>query len=94
LKNWCVYNTQIGKYEKKGAQPSAEILAKLANLLGVSSDFLTNGTSDDLAENSLTDKELLNQFKAIEKMPEQDKNVVKTLIDAFITKGKLKHLVL
>ncbi len=61
---------------------------------GVSSDFLTNGTSDDLAESSLTDKELLNQFKAIEKMPERDKDVVKTLIDAFITKGKLKQLVL
>lgn len=39
-------------------------------------------------------KELLNQFKAIEKMPERDKDVVKTLIDAFITKGKLKQLVL
>jgi len=43
---------------------------------------------------SLTDKELLNQFKAIEKMPERDKDVIKTLIDAFITKGKLKQLVL
>ncbi len=89
-----IHYTQIGRYEKKGAQPSADILSKLANSLGVSSDFLTNGTSDDLAENSLTDKELLNQFKAIEKMPEQDKDVVKTLIDAFITKGKLKQLVL
>lgn len=27
-------------------------------------------------------------------MPERDKDVVKTLIDAFITKGKLKQLVL
>jgi hypothetical protein len=27
-------------------------------------------------------------------LPEQDKDVVKTLIDAFITKGKLKQLVL
>ena len=89
-----IHYTQIGRYETKGAQPSAEILAKLSNSLGVSSDYLTNGTSDDLAENSLTDKELLNQFKAIEKMPEKDKDVVKTLIDAFITKGKLKQLVL
>jgi len=32
-------------------------------------------------------------FVAIEKMPERDKDVVKTLIDAFITKGKLKQLV-
>ncbi|MCX6221328.1 MAG: helix-turn-helix transcriptional regulator [Bacteroidia bacterium] len=89
-----IHYTQIGRYEKKGAQPSADILSKLANSLGVSSDFLTNGTSDDLAGSSLTDKELLNQFKAIEKMPERDKDVVKTLIDAFITKGKLKQLVL
>ena len=68
LQSWWEYIThmQIGRYEKKGAQPSADILSKLANSLGVSSDDLTNGTSDDLAGNSLTDKELLNQFKAIE----------------------------
>jgi len=70
------------------------VLAKLANALGVSSDYLTNGTSDDLAESSLTDKELLNQFKSIEKLPEADKNVVKVFLDAFITKKKLKQLVL
>jgi transcriptional regulator with XRE-family HTH domain len=89
-----IHYTQIGRYEKKGAQPSAEVLSKLANSLGVSSDFLTNGTADDLANSSLTDKELLNQFKAIEKMGENDKGVVKIFLDAFITKKKLKQLVL
>jgi transcriptional regulator with XRE-family HTH domain len=89
-----IHYTQIGRYETKGAQPAADILSKLANALGVSSDFLTNGTSDDLAESSLADKELLNQFKAIEKMNNNDKNVIKTLIDAFITKGKIKQLAL
>jgi len=39
-------------------------------------------------------KELLNQFKSIEKMNDTDKNVIKILIDAFITKAKLKQLVL
>jgi len=52
------------------------------------------GTSDNQANNSLTDKELLNQFKVIEKLPEQDKSVVKIFLDAFITKGKLKQLAL
>lgn len=84
----------MGKFEKQSAQLSAEALAKLANALGVSSDYLTNGTSDDLADSSLTDKELLNQFKSIEKLPEADKNVVKVFLDAFITKKKLKQLVL
>lgn len=89
-----IHYTQIGRYEKKGAQPSAEVLSKLSNALGVSSDYLTNGTSDDLAESSLTDKELLNQFKAIEKMGDEDKGVVKVFLDAFITKKKLKQLAL
>lgn len=89
-----IHYTQIGRYEKKGAQPSAEVLSKLSNALGVSSDYLTNGTSDDLAESSLTDKELLNQFKAIEKMGDEDKGVVKVFLDAFITKKKLKKLIL
>ena len=53
-----IHYTQEGRYEKKGAQPSADVLAKPANALGVSSDYLTNGTPDDLAESSLADKEL------------------------------------
>ena len=89
-----VHYSQIGRYEEKGAQPAGDILARLANALEVSSDYLMNGTSDDLADSSLTDKELLNQFKIIEKLPENDKNVVKVLLDAFITKGKLKQLAL
>ncbi len=87
-----IHYTQIGRYETKGAQPSAEVLSKMANALEVSSDYLTNGTSDDLAESSLTDKELLNQFKQIEKMPEAKRSVVKEFLDAFITKDKLRKL--
>jgi hypothetical protein len=62
--------------------------------LEVSPDFLMNGTSDDLADSSLTDKELLNQFKMIEKMTEEKKSVVKIFLDAFITKDKIKQLAL
>jgi len=89
-----VHYSQIGRYEEKGAQPSADILAKLANALEVTSDFLMNGTSEDLADSSLTDKELLNQFKMIEKMTEEKKSVVKIFLDAFITKDKIKQLAL
>jgi transcriptional regulator with XRE-family HTH domain len=71
-----IHYTQIGRYETKGAQPSADVLSKIANALEVSSDFLTNGTADDLADSSLTDKELLNQFKVIEKMISEKKAVV------------------
>jgi len=45
-----------------------------------------------LAENTLSDKELLSQFKAVEQMPDDEKSVVKKVIDALITKSKLKQL--
>jgi hypothetical protein len=44
--------------------------------------------------NSLSDKKLLNEVKAIEKMPDTDKSDIKTLIDAFITKRRVQQLTL
>lgn len=89
-----VHYPEIGRYEVKGAQSSGDLLAKLANALEITSDYLMNGTSEDLANSSLTDKELLNQFKMIEKMTKGKKSVVKIFLDAFITKDKIKQLAL
>lgn len=83
---------QIGRYETKGSQPPAETLKKIADTLGVSPDFLIYGTADDKAKTKLTDADLINQFKAIETMDEEDKNVIKKLIDAFITKKQIQKL--
>ena len=84
---------QIGRYETKGSQPPAVTLKKIADALGISPDFLIYGTSDEKAKTKLNDAELINQFKAIESMDEEDKNVIKKLIDAFITKKQLQKLV-
>lgn len=89
-----VHYSQIGRYEEKGAQPSGEVLGKLANILETTADYLMSGSTDDLASGTLTDKELLNQFKAIEQLSDEQKNVVKVFLDAFITKTKLKQLAL
>lgn len=86
-----VHHVQIGRYENKGAMPSADVLAKLANALNVSTEYLLNGTKEDLANETLTDKELLNQFKSIEKMSQEKKHIIKELIDAFILKSNLQQ---
>jgi transcriptional regulator with XRE-family HTH domain len=83
---------QVGRYETKGAQPPAETLKKIADALGVSPDYLIYGASDEKAKNKLSDAELINQFKAIEEMDDDDKNVIKKLIDAFITKKQVQKL--
>jgi hypothetical protein len=38
-------------------------------------------------------QELLSQFKEVEQMSEEEKAVVKKVIDAFITKNELKQMV-
>jgi hypothetical protein len=57
-------------------------------------NYLINGNTDEKAESSLKDSELLRQFKAVEQMNEADCIVIKKLIDAFITKAKIKQLAL
>ena len=84
---------QIGRYETKGSQPPANSLKKIADTLGVSPDFLIYGTSDEKANAKLSDTDLINQFKAIELLDEEDRTVIKKLIDAFVTKKQLQQLV-
>ncbi len=38
------------------------------------------------------DRELLQQFQEVEQLPDEDKNVVKKLLDAFLTKKHLQAL--
>ena len=83
---------QIGRYETKGAQPSADALKNIADALGVSPDFLIYGSAEQKAGAKLNDVELIQQFKAVEQMDDDDKIVIKKLIDAFITKRKLQQL--
>ena len=85
---------QIGRYETKGAQPPAEVLKKIADALDTTVDYLINGDTDEKALSTLKDAELLQQFRAVEQMDEEDKVTVKKLIDAFITKRKIQQLAL
>ena len=85
---------QVGRYETKGSQPSADVLKKIADALDTSTDYLMYGDKDEKAKASLEDTELLQQFKEVDKMKDEDKSVIKKLIDAFITKGKIKQLAL
>ena len=83
---------QMSRYEIKDVQPPADVLKRLADAFGVSIDFLVNGTLEQKAERSLDDNELLQQFKEVEQMNDDDRSTIKKLIDAFITKKKVQKL--
>lgn len=83
---------QMSRYEIKGVQPPADVIKKISDVFGTTVDYLVSGATDDKAKASLKDTELLNQFMAIETMPDNDKTIIKTLIDAFITKRHIQQL--
>lgn len=85
-----VHYTQIGRYEKRGAQPSTDVLSKLADALEVSADFLLHGNTDEAA-NRIGDKELIAQFRRITDLPRDKQLVVKELIDAFLFKNDIQQ---
>ncbi len=67
------------------------MLQKLARALDTTADYLMSGGTDNAAA-QLSDRELLNQFRAVEQLDDDDKHLVKTFLDAFVTKRRLQQL--
>lgn len=79
-----ISHPQIVRYENKGVQPPADVLKRLANVFGVSIDYLVSGDTEEKAKATLRDTRLLSLFKAVEGMNDKDKGIVSELINAFI----------
>ena len=63
---------------------------RIAKALEVSPDYLLNGTMQDKSAEAISDEELLMQFRKIEKLPADKKQLVKEFLDAFIFKSDLQ----
>ena len=84
-----VHYTNVGRYERGDASPSADILNRIANALEVNPDFLMNGTLENKATDSLKDERLLIQYRKIEQLPEDKKNLLIEFLDGFIFKSSI-----
>jgi transcriptional regulator with XRE-family HTH domain len=87
-----LHYTHIGRFERGASRPSVDTLKRLSDALGVSSDYLLDGATDEAAKARFEDRELLRQFQEIEHLPDEDKNVVKKLLDAFLVKKQLQAM--
>lgn len=99
-KNWSqsqladkvgVSYAQIGRYETKGSQPPAQVLKKIADALDTTVDFLVNGTSEDKANASLNDAEVIRYFKEVDTLPTEDKSALLRVIGGFLRDVKTKQ---
>jgi transcriptional regulator with XRE-family HTH domain len=82
---------RISKYERGVLVPTTTILVKLADALDVSLDFLLR-EAENRAVGKIRDTALLDQFTQIDSLPENDKQLIKGLLDAFIKKSKFEML--
>jgi transcriptional regulator with XRE-family HTH domain len=83
---------QIGRYEQQKSKPSGDVVRRLADALGTTADFLMNGDSQTVAATKVTDRELLDLFAAVEQLDDQDQTMIKTMIDALVTKRRVQAL--
>jgi len=88
----ALHYTHFGRFERGSSRPSGDTLKCLANALSVNSAYLLDGAADEAAKARFEDRELLKQFQKVEQLPDEDKNVVKKLLDAFLTKKQLLAL--
>ena len=83
-----VHVNQIKRYEAGSAQPTLEALVGLARALHVSLDQLVfnegeRGPSDDLRL----------QFEAVSHISDEDRRIIKALLDGMIVKHQTKQMV-
>jgi transcriptional regulator with XRE-family HTH domain len=88
---WWSFIAKTPGGQKGEASPAAEVLKKMANALDVSTDYLMNGTTSDLAAENIQDKTLINQFNRITELSTENKIVVSKLIDAFLFQQEMKQ---
>lgn len=82
---------QMNRYENRAVQPPADVLNKLADVLGTTVDFLLNGNSGEKAKASLKNAELLSKFKELETLPDKEQHVIIQVVGALIRDYKAKQ---
>jgi transcriptional regulator with XRE-family HTH domain len=77
---------QLNKYESGLNIPPAEMLVRLADVLGTSVDYLLTG--NPIEDSPLANSRLFQRFKLLEDMNPSDREAIITLIDAVIAKHR------
>lgn len=89
-----IHVTHISRYERGLSLPSADTLTRLAAIFEVTGDYLLEGASSESARTTFENRDLLMLFKEIERMAPDEQFVIRTLIEAFVAKKKIRELVI
>ena len=84
-----LHSKHISRIENDITIPSTETLKKFIEVYGVSIDYLLSNDEPTPANVELEDQELLGYFKRVETLPQEQKMVVKEVLDAILLKAQV-----
>ena len=84
--------SQIRRYEADKSSPSLDATIRLVKALGVSIDEMVFDKTTAIASNKTIDRELLEQFEMISYMDEEERNLVKKILEGVIVKNQVEKL--
>jgi len=87
-----VHFSHMSRYERSISLPSVEVVKKIAQMFGVSTDYLLLDDSETMVRAHLADQELLRQFQQISIMSEREKSAVKTILEGLIVKHQIETM--
>lgn len=79
-----VHAPVIGRYERGEVKPSIETAAKMAEALGVSLDYLTGLSDQEL------DQSLLKQMGELQALKDEDQQLIRKTLGALIREAKTR----
>ena len=82
-----IHITQVKRYEAGQAQPSVELLKKIATAFNVTTDWLIFSEGERELPN-----ELQLKFEAVSQMSEDDQQTIQSIIDGMILKHTASQL--
>lgn len=89
-----MHPTHISRYERNQANPTIDVVRKIAEVLKVSADQLIYGDTQKMAADRIQDSELLNMFSKVQGLKEDDVQCVKSLLNAYLIKSDLEQKLL
>lgn len=73
-----IHTNILGRYERGETTPNIDMVSKLADILGVSIDYLVGKIDVELSEN------IIKKIITIQKLPAEDKNHIMYSLDGLI----------
>jgi transcriptional regulator with XRE-family HTH domain len=85
-----VSQKQISAYENGVSFPSQEILIKITEIFDVSLDYLVLESAGQSNSTTIKDRELLRYFQKVDNFSDDERRVVKEILNLVVVKNKAK----